>query len=164
MATKTYRAIATTTLSADTGSITFSSIPATDQGGNNIRDIMLVMSYKASSSAFAGKVYLNGDTGANYDWVRLNGSGSSVTQTSGASGSIRWDIQTTADAMARVEILDAKATDKHKIAIVRADSAATGTQMSANRWKSTAAVTSITIEFGTNLLAGSTLSLYGVVA
>lgn len=165
MATGTYTALATTILPGAANSVVFSSIPTTDGSGNTIRDLILVMEYNASSSAWAGKVYINGDTtSSNYYWCRLAGNGASVTGTAGESSSIRWDVQTTANAMTRIDFLDAKATDKHKTVIVRADSAADNTQMSVNTWRSTAAVTSLTVQFGTSLGAGSTLSLYGVIA
>lgn len=161
-----YTALQTITLGSNQASVTFGSIPTTDVNGNNIRDLILIMDYKASSALFAGKAYINSDTtSSNYAWARISGGsgGQSATETYNA-GSIRWDVQTTGNAMAVLEFIDAKATDKHKVVFVRQGAADTGTLLSGNKWLSTNAVTSITINFGTNLLAGSVLSLYGVAA
>jgi len=164
MATATYIALATTTLSSDAGSVTFGSIPSTDDNANSIRDLVLIMDYKVASAAFAGKAYVNGDTtSGNYTSVRMVGNGSSAISNSNG-GQIRWEIQTTGNAMARLDFLDAKATDKHKTVLVRVDSAGTGTEASVSRWANTNAITSIKVEFGTNLLIGSVLSLYAIVS
>jgi hypothetical protein len=164
MPTSTYTALATTTLASAAASVTFGSIPSTDTNGNTIRDLILIMDYNAASAAYSGKAYVNGDTtSGNYTSVRMVGNGSSKYSNANG-GSIRWEIQTTGDAIAKLQFLDAKATDKHKTVLVRVDSAGTGTEGSVSRWANTAAITSITVEFGTNLEAGSTLGLYAVVA
>lgn len=162
----TYTALQTTTLGSAAASVTFGNIPSTDSNGNTIRDLILVMNYTAASSVYAGKVYVNGDfTSSNYYWVYMHGTGSgSPTSSQGSSGSIRWQVQTTSEVMARVHFLDAKATDKKKTVLVRVHSATAGIEASAQQWLGTGAITSLTAQFGTNLLAGSTLSLYAVVA
>ena len=164
MPTSTYTALATTTLASAAASVTFGSIPATDSNGNTIRDLILIMDYNPASAAFSGKAYVNGDTtSGNYTRCMMKGNGSTYASNTNG-GSIRWEVQTTDDVTVRLQFLDAKATDKHKTVLVRADSSSDSTEANACRWANTAAITSITIQLGTNLQAGSTLSLYAVVA
>jgi hypothetical protein len=158
MPTPTYTALATVTLASASASVTFSSIPAT------YRDLILVMNYGQVDSTFAGKVYLNADTtGANYTRVMMAGNGSS-TSSNANGGSIRWEVTGTANKQAIIQIMDYSATDKHKTALVRSGDSSTSVEASANRWANTAAVTSVLVQFGTNLTAGSTLNLFGVIA
>jgi len=160
----TYTALATTTLSSDAASVTFGSIPATDSNGNTIRDLTLIMDYNPASAGASGKAYINGDTtSGNYTRCMMKGNGSSTSSNTNG-GSIRWEVQTLDDVMVQMHFLDAKASDRHKTVLVRADSAADGTEANACRWANTDAITSITVQLGTNLLAGSTLSLYAVVS
>lgn len=164
MPTQAMTALQTTTLASAAASVTFGSIPATDSNGNTIRDLILIMDYNPASAAFSGKAYVNGDTtSGNYTRCMMKGNGSSTSSNTNG-GSIRWEVQTTDDVMVQMNFLDAKATDKHKTVLVRADSAADATEANACRWANTNAITSITVQLGTNLQAGSTLSLYAVVA
>lgn len=159
----TYTAVATTTLPSSTASVTFSSIPATDTNGNTIRDLVLVMSFDQVDSGFAGKVYANGDTtSSNYVGVRALGNGSTYVSNSNG-GSIRWEAQGTNYQTAQVEFLDAKATDKYKLCLVRANAYSSLVEFSYSLWKNTNAITSLTVQFGTNLGAGTTISIYAVV-
>jgi hypothetical protein len=156
MATAKYTALAEITLSSTDSEIVFASIPA------GYRDLFLVGNYGASSSGFAGKAYLNSDTtSGNYTSVRMVGNGS-TTESNSNGGSIRWEVQATANSQVKLEILDYSQTDKHKTVLVRADNAGAATEASASRWASTSAVTSVTLAFGTTFTSGSTFCLYGV--
>lgn len=75
MATVTYEAIATQTLGSDTASITFSSIAST---WTDIRLIAAVIP-QGSDPTFA--LRFNGDTGSNYSYTDIRGSGSSASST-----------------------------------------------------------------------------------
>ena len=63
MATPTYIALATTTLSSAVGSVTFSSIPA------GYRDLVLVAEGLTSGATSNVRMQFNSDTGNNYSLV-----------------------------------------------------------------------------------------------
>ena len=157
MATPTYTPIASITLGSDVAEVEFSSIP------QDYRDLVLVANYTAASASFSGKAYANNDfnTG-NYTGVRMTGTGSSANSNS-VGASIRWDVQSTGLSLAILQFLNYSATDKHKNVLVRANNDA-GTQAGVTRWSNTSGITIITIQFGTNLNAGSTFALYGIEA
>lgn len=164
--TATWTPIATTTLEAVASSVTFGSIPATDSSGNTIRDLILIMNYGQSSSGYAGKILINGDTTSGvYDWVEIKGDGTTTTTSDSTdAGSVRWQIESTSNQMAVAQFLDAKATDKFKTVLVRAGNAAYGAALAMTTWTNTNAITSLTVQIGVNLTIGTTISLYGVVA
>jgi hypothetical protein len=163
MPTPTYVRMATVSLSGATSSLTFSSIPAT------YRDLIVVF-LGAGSTDLEGRIRLNSDTGSNYNYVRMSGSGSAATSTSATSQTSGFvsaiaKATTTGALQLNINIMDYSATDKHTTIISRADQAANGTEAFANRWANTAAVTSVQILTSTgNFAAGSTFSLYGVIA
>ena len=123
---------------------------------------MLVIEH-AMSSGVAFRVYLNSDTGNNYNWVTMRGDGSSPSSTSGASTVAATGRGYTDKGTTIVSFFDYAATDKHKSYLVRTDTAAVGTEARAQRWANTAAVTSLEINGVTQTFnAGSTFSLYGL--
>lgn len=163
MPTPTYTPLANITLGSAAASIVFGSIP------NTYRDLVIVF-VGAGSAQLAGRLRLNGDSGQNYQFQRMSGSGSSA----GGSSNVNqvWAFvsntalaQTTTSLQMNINIMDYSATDKHKTVISRADNAANGTEAFVNRWGNTAAVTSVTILTSTgNWAAGTTAAIYGIVA
>ena len=73
----TYENIATVTLGTLTPSISFTSIPA------SWTDLRLVFAGKGTNTSF--RLGFNSDTGTNYSYVQLNGTGAAVTS-AGATG------------------------------------------------------------------------------
>jgi hypothetical protein len=163
MPTPTYTPLANLTLGAAASAITFGSIPAT------YRDLICVAS-AAGSTTLQGRIRFNGDTGSNYNYTQISGSGSSVTTVAAANQSsgflsIVAQATTTGSLQMNINIMDYSATDKHTTIISRADQAANGTEAFTNRWANTAAVTSVQILTSTgNWAAGSTFALYGVIS
>ena len=159
MPTPTYIALATTTLGSAASSVTFSSIPAT------YRDLILVMD--AVSTSTRGIIMrVNGDSGGNYSYVYANGDGSSATSAA-ASGQTAFTQGAVATSKTNniFQFMDYSATDKHKTLLSRFNGASLSTQMAAERWANTSAITSIAISITvTTFSAGSTFSLYGVAA
>lgn len=162
MPTPTYTALSTITLGSAAASVTFGSIPAT------YRDLVLVAAHERSVTT-GMRVRLNGDTGSNYNFVRAMGDGS--TATSGAASNFTFAAITQIDFSGNTQLLtsfnfmDYSATDKHKTFLVRSNSASNGTGMDAHRWASTSAINTILIYLTSgNYNAGSTFSLYGVIA
>jgi hypothetical protein len=73
---------------------------------------------------------------------------------------------TSSRSVFRLQIMDYSATDKHKSVLTRYDLAGLETHAHATRWANTAIITTLEI-FGIDtetLAAGTTLSLYGIVA
>ena len=162
MPTDTYSPLANITLGTAASSVTFSSIPAT------YRDLVVVFT-GTGSTTLQGRIRLNGDTGSNYTYIRISGSGSAATSAtaSGTSGFISAIAQaTTTDALQmNINIMDYSATDKHKTINSRAAQAANGTEAFVNRWANTSAVTSVQILTSTgNWAIGTTAALYGIVS
>jgi hypothetical protein len=166
MPTNTYTPIATITLTSSDSEIVFSSIPAT------YRDLIVVCNFQNSGLASASRLRLNGDTGSNYSSVWMVGNGS-VTGSSSESAQTSARLfgasagpSNTFSNVGIVQIMDYSATDKHKTVLDRFNSANTDVQASAIRWANNTAVTSVTIfdVLGQTYSAGSTFSLYGVIA
>jgi hypothetical protein len=170
MPTPTYTPLATVTLGTAASSVTFSSIPAT------YRDLIVVMNARSVYSADRSddlQYRFNADSGSNYSWVNMAGfdsstaSSSSSSQTSGRIGVLETSSDSnTNNGVLIFQVMDYCATDKHKTALSRTNIARNFVAAHANRWASTTAVTSINVfgNRGSNLAAGSTFSLYGVIA
>ena len=156
MATPTYIALATTTLSSAASGVTFTSIPS------SYRDLVLVFT-GTTSSGF--RVQLNNDTGSNYTTTAMGGSGSgtgAVTEAAAFAQPTYWANFTTLGSMI-IHFQDYSVTDKHTTFLARANGS--WVVASANRWANTAAVHTINIQDASaNVGAGSTFSLYGIEA
>ena len=165
MPTPTYTPLANVTLAATSTSITFGSIPAT------YRDLIIVFQgLSGGAGTFQTRLRLNGDTGANYNWQRMSGSGTSAFASTASnqtqlSLTFLAEAQTTTQVQHHINIMDYSATDKHKTVISRAGNSSQGTEAVAGRWASTAAVTSVQLfpssaTFG----IGTVVALYGIVS
>lgn len=151
--------IATQTLIADAASVTFSSIP---QG---YTDIILVTS-GASQPAGGGaaSIRFNGDTGTNYSYRYMFGSGTATS--SGAFSNVSvipTNRHNTTEGGGKAHIMNYSNTNTYKSVI----STGAGNNIAiaySGMWRSTAAVTSITIipESGPGWLTGFTATLYGI--
>lgn len=158
----TYEPISTTTSSGTTTSITFSSI------SGSYTDLILVMNTTPSNvTSFIGMRF-NGDTGSNYSATRLYGNGTSATSdrntngTSAQVGTVRESgINTT---ICNINNYSNSTTNK---TIISRDSVVdfrVGALVSL--WRSTAAITSITLicPDASGFGSGSTFTLYGIKA
>ena len=161
MPTNTWTPLATVTLGSAASSVTFSSIPAT------YRDLVLVFEGPVNGGGPALQV--NGQT-TNYSsvWAGANDAGSVTSGTT--SGTTMLGAVAGSDSGKRTvqiwQLMDYSATDKHK-SILGRNNGNDGTQvyMTASRWASTSAITSVTASIGANTFnTGSTFSLYGVIA
>jgi hypothetical protein len=159
MPTPTYTPLATVTLGSSASSVTFSSIPAT------YRDLILVFDGTATANSVVNFRY-NGDSGANYYRVGMEGDGTTASSYFGTDAtSLRVINWRTARSNAIHQIMDYSATDKHKTSISRGNPTDVGVQSAAGRWASTAAITSIALTLDANqFAAGCTFSLYGIAS
>jgi hypothetical protein len=159
MPTPTYTPLATVTLGTTASSVTFSNIPAT------YRDLIVI--FNGTGTASSNLIYrINGDTGGNYNRVQMQGNGSTTASAVGSNETESYAVGIgSVRTMARIELLDYSATNKHKTSLARGDDTSGLVIARANRWANTAAITSIAcIAAGTTFATGSTLSLYGVIA
>jgi hypothetical protein len=161
MPTATYTPLATVTLASTSGSITFSSIPGT------YRDLILVIDGNTSGTGVPVGLRFNADSGTNYAGVIMSGSGSAAASSSNSANNVA-DIayfDNTSKMNAITQIMDYSATDKHKTLLSRSNQAGTYVLAYASRWANTSAITSIQVlPLVSSLAAGTTLSLYGVIA
>jgi len=164
-----YELISTTVLGSNSASVTFSSLNTVAAA---YKHLQIRMTTRTSSTAANEEIRyrINGDTSpSSYNSHYLFGTGSAVQSgstfgetsgsgyvmftyannaTSGAYGAGVWDL------------LDFSSTSKYKTA--RMLSGSNYILLGSSVWMSTAAVTSITLLTGANILAGSRFSLYGL--
>jgi hypothetical protein len=161
-------------LNATTASVTFASIPQT-----GYTDLKIVLSAR---SDYAGVVetcnlQINGVTTATYPSRYLQGDGAAASSaTTNISGSVPIGVVTgntaTASTFGSVEIYLPNYTDSSNYQSLSGDSVSENNattsyaRLSAGLWQNNAAVTTIAIfpYLGTNWLANSTFSLYGISA
>jgi hypothetical protein len=159
MPTPTYTPLATVTLGSSASSVTFSSIPAT------YRDLILIITGTTDSNSSFFLQY-NSDTGSNYSYVQMNGNGSTASSFSGTSSGAEVGVVYGTVGNTITQIQDYSATDKHKTALSRSNTAANIVFASATRWANTAAITSVRAYYQTaaNWQSGTTFNLFGVIA
>jgi hypothetical protein len=115
---------------------------------------------------------MNGDTGGNYNGVWATGTGSAANsssesnQTSARLFGASVGPANTFSNLGIIQIMDYSATDKHKTVLTRYGAAGTEVQMTASRYASTSAITSVTVFdiLGQTYQTGSTFSLYGIAS
>jgi hypothetical protein len=159
-----YVPLATTTLSANAASVTFSSI------SQAYKDLILVVA-PISTNNEEIVLQVNNDTAANYNYVYVRGTGSSSSSyLASAATYITLGANsysgTTARGQKFIAINDYSVTDKHKSFLIRSNDVDNATEAGAARWANTAAITSLKVSgrFGVNFTSGATFALYGVSA
>ena len=163
--TGTYTLIASNTLGSATSSVAFSSIPAT------YTDLVLVVNAKGASNSNI-RLQFNSDTATNYSRTVLYGTGASA-----GSGRVSNFASIAIDAYAYLStsdfsynsitnIQDYSNSTTYKTTLTRANANATGVDATAGLWRSTSAITTITVftNDSGNFSIGSTFKLYGIEA
>jgi hypothetical protein len=157
---KTYTPIATQTLSTSAASVTFSSIPG------SYTDLVLVINPTMASNADVTLIF-NGDTANNYSSTYLSGNGTTASSSRFSTmPKIYLDSINTGTGIVQynVSIMNYANTTTYKTALARFASAGVGTQATVGLWRSTAAITSMTITGDSiNFTPGSTFTLYGIL-
>ena len=160
----TYEPIASVTLGSAAASHTFSSIPGT------FTDLVLVSYCNGSTGAGSFVVRLNSDTGNNYSFTRLLGFASGVISDRVANrsyadfGSFGGPVGTPNASV--TTIMSYANANVNKTILSAAGNGTDYVTRWVSLWRSTSAVTSVTILTDTvaNLTSGSTFSLYGIKA
>ena len=163
-----YELIETQIISSAVSSITFTSLATYASTYKHLQ----IRAVGRTSRGFADdplKISFNGDTGANYNYHKLTGNGSSVIANGaedyffGFTGST---APTSAYGVAVMDFLDAYSTTKNKTVRMLGGQAASVNLISLSSWlwRNTNAISSITISSytGSNYANGTRFSLYGI--
>lgn len=157
----TYVALDKVTTGSAVASVTFTSI---NQG---YTDLVLVVSGTTNAGGTQGvTLQFNSDTGTNYSRTILYGNGSSaasIKDSNATSSAIGLLDDTQGNSI--FHIMNYANTAIYKTALARGNSAASQTRAGVGLWRSTAAITSMTVGLqGNNIASGVTFSLYGIAA
>jgi hypothetical protein len=168
----TYELIETQILTSSAASITFSSLSSFANTYQHLQIRAVARGLGSGVSDYIG-IRFNDDTGANYSWHQIFGSG---TVGSGAATSTTAGIVTeiagsgqTANVFGAgvVDILDAFETTKYKTTRGLSGNPATAVNLWSSSWRNTNAISSITLfeyDGQGNFAIGSRFSLYGLRA
>lgn len=166
MAVSAYEVISTQTLGSATSAVTFSSIPAT------YTDLVLI-AYSSTTtvgSSEFNKMTFNSDTATNYSTTTLGGDGSSAASFRGTSVAYIRAGRNTANGDSyfvpnKIQIMNYANTTTYKTAFAQGPEAGTYMENDVGLWRSTSAITSVTLTAGANnYKVGCTFTLYGVKA
>jgi hypothetical protein len=168
MAGSTYSPIATTTLGSAAASYTFSSI------SGSYTDLVLVCQVQQVTDGEDLAIQVNSDTGSNYSRTYICGDGSTAhSGRSTAATSIVLDHHATPPTSSSfsvnvINFENYSNTTTNKTIIARSNSLSTygGSVGVVGLWRSTSAITSITVfcTNSSNMKTGTTLTLYGIAA
>ena len=157
----TYTPIATTTLGSAAASYTFLSIPGT------YTDLVLVGSL-VPTAALDYFLRVNSDSGTNYSNTKLIGNGSAASSSRGSNETkfyVNAIGSTTGQQQFTANFLNYSNATTYKTQITRFDVANQETVARVGLWRSTSAITSVTIQTDSSTFAaGSTFTLYGILA
>lgn len=165
-----YESISTITVgSGGTGTITFSSIPSTY---THLQIRALSLSSAGGTSPSSQYVQLNGSGASDYSSHLLIGDGASASALSSVSATVMYQGYnaptgySNVGAATIIDILDYADTNKYKTlrCLNGVDGNGSGkVSLSSGSWRSTSAVTSVTIGvIGANLNQYSSFALYGI--
>lgn len=159
----TYEPIATTTTSSSATSVIFNSF-------TGYTDLVVVANVGATVAADLW-VRFNSDTTSNYSYTYLYGTGTTAASIRASNTYIICDWYgnlpsgTNDRAIIIINIMNYSNTTTNKTVLVRSNNSASGTDAGVGMWRSTAAITSITLLPSNNAFRdGSTFTLYGIKA
>jgi hypothetical protein len=150
----TYTQIASTTLGSTASSVTLSSIPST------YTDLVLVVDSTITDGSVDIYVRVNGDSSTNYSRTYVYGDGTSTV--SGRNTTID---RIGSGSKPIHHFMNYANTTTYKTVLGRYGTAGSLTLAQVALWRSTAAITSITMLLpSSTFTAGSTFNLYGITA
>lgn len=156
----TYETIATTTVGSATTTVTFSSVPST------YTDIIIVIN-GTTASGTGISLRFNNDTGANYADTYIYGNGTNYIVGSNTNSNVCYlGYLNTGRGNTIIHLHDYANTTTYKAAVGRGNDAGNLTIIRGGQWRSTAAISTITVGTDTsvNISAGTVISLYGIKA
>lgn len=176
--TGSWHAIASTTLTSDTASVTFTSA-GSSKPWSDYEDLVLIMAARGTNNGVGIGVTteINDDSGNNYHWQNFNTNGGSIgAAKTGAIGYFRPGHIPGADRAANFysvnvcQFVGINNDDRGKPIIIMdghgADNATddNGLVMNTVRWRSAAVITKFVMNPGGNFASGSQFDLYGIRA
>ncbi len=157
----TFEPIATTTVGTATNSVTFSTI----SGGYT--DLVLVWNGATSASQNVS-LQFNSDTGSNYSVTRMRGTGSAAESSRWSNITLMFgpNPDTTGNSTVIWQVMNYSNSTTYKTAIAKGGGAGGETGAYVGLWRSTSAITSLTVIIGgsANMNTGTSLTLYGIAA
>ena len=159
---QTYTPLASTTLTSNQATVTFSSISSA------YTDLILVSSSTQSAGPVNSKIRFNSDSGTNYSRTWLAGNGTAASSGRGSNRtSLELDYLTSPGTgnSTIIQVMNYSNTTTYKTAVVRTGRAAEGTEAVVGLWRNTAAITSIeySLDGAGSFVTGSTFVLYGIL-
>lgn len=161
-ALSSYTPIATHTIATAASSYTFSSIPAT------YTDLVLVVNAATGSNDIDMYIQVNSDTGSNYSWTRMVGTGSVTSSSRASSSTLGFRVGNMSGSNVGqnnviVQFQNYSNTTTNKTVLSRGNNAANLVETFSGLWRSTVAINSMSINTQSgNFSVGSTFSLYGI--
>jgi hypothetical protein len=160
----TYIPIATQTLGSAAASVTFSSI-----SGAYTDLVLVAVQGNNQNTDYDVYIRFNSDSGSNYSRTNLSGNGTSATSARTSNNTeirIGPSLNNTVTSMVTLNVMNYSNTTTNKTSLLRSGHASGYTIAEVALWRNTAAITSIdlTLQGGFSFVAGSTFSLYGILA
>lgn len=159
---QTYIPLATHTTTSSVNTYTFSNIPGT------YTDIVILGAWRDVVNGSSLKIRFNSDTGSNYSYTWMRGNGTAASSSRSSNQTFAYggeDVTTSATFSAfQMQIQNYSNTTTNKSSLVRNDPAASETRAIINLWRSTSAITSITLFVDNNFGVGTSFTLYGIKA
>ena len=163
----TYEAIATTTITSSTATVSFTSIAGT------YTDLVLVAGGLLQVTGGNGlRMRFNNDTAGNYSTTQLLGNGTAASslretgQSSTYAGGATYSSTNPGTAIAH--IMNYANTTTYKTVLNRGSQAGTDVITQVGLWRNTSAINRIDVAFGgafpTDNIASGTFTLYGILA
>jgi len=160
----TYEPISTTTITSTQTSHTFTSIAAT------YTDLVIIINARGASGADVG-LQFNSDTGSNYSMTALDANGSSTlsfrrtSQTSMLLNNYATLLTANYSWVSIFSIQNYSNSTTYKSVLARCNNADNDVNAAVGLWRSTAAITSVTVvATNTGFASGATFTLYGIKA
>jgi hypothetical protein len=164
----TYEPIATTTLTATTDPVTFSSIPGT------YTDLIAVVSPIATAGNYDLSIRFNSDTGTNYSWTGMLFNADNSGSAYSSRGTNTTFIPTLTNVTlvnpypAIIHIQNYANTSMNKTIISRIARETYAVAEVAGMWRNTSAITSVSFTLtgggSTTFKVGAVFTLYGIKA
>ena len=156
--TATYEKIATTTLGSGSADVSFTSI------SGSYTDLIIIANGKTSSESTLG-LQFNSDTATNYSSTYMRGNGSTATSGRFTSSSQMYAFNwNNSDSASIWQIQNYSNATTYKTALNRLGGAGLYVAACVGLWRSTSAITSITVKSNDTFSTGSTFTLYGIKA
>jgi hypothetical protein len=153
----TYTPIATNTLASTSTSVTLSSIAGT------YTDLVLIIAGTSNTLA-AIDTQFNGDTATNYSRTVMSGNGTTASSSRSSSvAAIPTGLIDTTQSVTIINIMNYSNTTTYKTIIARGNTASSQVNTNIGLWRSTAAISSVTLS-GLTFQIGTSFTLYGIKA